>query len=185
VGAMQKISAFLVAAVVSIFILQPKSANAVTLTDFYFTGTCQIDCTGTATATLVLQNYTIGNSFDDTILNAINFVSFTYQSDFLGTISFDNSSSDFLRVSGLFNSLPGHNAVLIQFFLNNDVWAFQTFTSGTWCIGIGEACLADFGNNGVWSLNATTPLPSALPLFASGLGALGLLGWRRKKKLPA
>jgi len=27
-----------------------------------------------------------------------------------------------------------------------------------------------------------TPLPSALPLFASGLGALGLLGWRRKKK---
>jgi hypothetical protein len=26
------------------------------------------------------------------------------------------------------------------------------------------------------------PLPAALPLFASGLGALGLLGWRRKKK---
>jgi hypothetical protein len=27
-----------------------------------------------------------------------------------------------------------------------------------------------------------TPLPAALPLFASGLGALGLLGWRRKRK---
>jgi hypothetical protein len=26
-----------------------------------------------------------------------------------------------------------------------------------------------------------TPLPAALPLFASGLGALGLLGWRRKR----
>ena len=25
-----------------------------------------------------------------------------------------------------------------------------------------------------------TPLPAALPLFATGLGALGLLGWRRK-----
>ena len=25
------------------------------------------------------------------------------------------------------------------------------------------------------------PLPATLPLFASGLGALGLLGWRRKK----
>ena len=29
---------------------------------------------------------------------------------------------------------------------------------------------------------AATPLPAALPLFATGLGALGLLGWRRKKK---
>ena len=25
------------------------------------------------------------------------------------------------------------------------------------------------------------PLPAALPLFASGLAGLGLLGWRRKK----
>jgi len=30
------------------------------------------------------------------------------------------------------------------------------------------------------SVNAATPLPAALPLFAGGLGALGLLGWRRK-----
>jgi hypothetical protein len=30
-----------------------------------------------------------------------------------------------------------------------------------------------------------TPLPAALPLFASGLGALGLLGWRRKRKNTA
>jgi hypothetical protein len=28
-----------------------------------------------------------------------------------------------------------------------------------------------------------TPLPAALPLFATGLGALGLLGWRRKRQL--
>jgi hypothetical protein len=27
-----------------------------------------------------------------------------------------------------------------------------------------------------------TPLPAALPLFATGLGALGLLGWRKKRK---
>jgi hypothetical protein len=31
----------------------------------------------------------------------------------------------------------------------------------------------------------STPLPAALPLFASGLGALGLLGWRRKRKNAA
>ena len=30
-----------------------------------------------------------------------------------------------------------------------------------------------------------TPLPAALPLFASGLGAMGLFGWRRKRKNAA
>jgi hypothetical protein len=30
-----------------------------------------------------------------------------------------------------------------------------------------------------------TPLPAALPLFATGLGALGLLGWRRERKAAA
>ena len=30
--------------------------------------------------------------------------------------------------------------------------------------------------------NSTTPLPAALPLFATGSGLLGFLGWRRKRK---
>jgi CRP-like cAMP-binding protein len=32
---------------------------------------------------------------------------------------------------------------------------------------------------------APVPLPGALPLFATGLGVLGLLGWRRKRKAQA
>ena len=37
--------------------------------------------------------------------------------------------------------------------------------------------------NAAFSLTGVeTPLPAALPLFASGLGALGLLSWRRKRK---
>ena len=31
----------------------------------------------------------------------------------------------------------------------------------------------------------STPLPATLPLFAGGLGAMGLLGWRRKRKNAA
>jgi hypothetical protein len=30
-----------------------------------------------------------------------------------------------------------------------------------------------------------TPIPAALPLFATGLGAMGLFGWRRKRKNAA
>jgi hypothetical protein len=33
--------------------------------------------------------------------------------------------------------------------------------------------------------NGITPIPAALPLFAGGLGALGLLGWCRKRKNAA
>lgn len=37
------------------------------------------------------------------------------------------------------------------------------------------------GNSGGGG-NQETPLPAALPLFATGLGALGLFGWRKKRK---
>ena len=44
-----------------------------------------------------------------------------------------------------------------------------------------------FSTTGLWTVQnvsptGETPLPAALPLFASGLGAMGLLGWRRKRK---
>jgi hypothetical protein len=51
--------------------------------------------------------------------------------------------------------------------------------------------LADgtFSGTGTGSLTtgslSTTPLPAALPLFATGLGTFGLLGWRRKRKAAA
>jgi hypothetical protein len=35
------------------------------------------------------------------------------------------------------------------------------------------------------SNGGSTPLPAALPLFATGLGAMGLVGWRRKRKTAA
>jgi hypothetical protein len=40
-------------------------------------------------------------------------------------------------------------------------------------------------NNDFLAPTAATPLPAALPLFASGAGVFGFLGWRRKKKAVA
>ena len=39
--------------------------------------------------------------------------------------------------------------------------------------------------SGTFTAVIPTPIPGALPLFATGLGALGLLGWRRKRKNAA
>jgi hypothetical protein len=62
------------------------------------------------------------------------------------------------------------------------------------CISIVQgSCLinADFAfalTPGTWSISETpevVPLPATLPFFATGLGALGLLGWWRKRKPQA
>jgi hypothetical protein len=72
------------------------------------------------------------------------------------------------------------------------MWSWSGDTSGT---GVSGEFLAN--QNGVFPNSdgpyqmlvtgsiATTPLPAALPLFASGLGALGIVSWRRKRKARA
>jgi hypothetical protein len=47
--------------------------------------------------------------------------------------------------------------------------------------GVDPDALLTLNGTGV----SAVPLPAALPLFATGLGALGLLGWRRKRKAAA
>jgi len=59
-------------------------------------------------------------------------------------------------------------------------------TSGNVLLGAGQldpdvVVMDDF----IFGEPSNTPLPAALPLFATGLGVLGLLGWRRKRKQVA
>jgi hypothetical protein len=157
-------------------------AAPVTIEEFNFTGTCT-DCGGTApqfgTGTLTLQNYTLGKPID----NTLNYVSFTYHSRLLDlSLTSANSMIDspfFPVLSILPTSLPGPANVFI-FDTSGTVELFGSGIGGGWCAGVG--CGTDNGNMGTYT---ETPLPTALPLFATGLGALGLLGWRRKRKARA
>jgi len=61
-----------------------------------------------------------------------------------------------------------------------------SFSCGLAAGGIaGDGSSRYFLTGGYATTIAPTPLPAALPLFATGLGAIGLLGWRRKRKAQA
>jgi len=88
----------------------------------------------------------------------------------------DEINSTSLAFGGSFT--PGDQATIIQ--------CTTVFTGG--CSGSNDIAntISTFFAVGSWSSNtAATPLPAALPLFATGLGGLGLLGWRRKRKAQA
>jgi hypothetical protein len=65
-------------------------------------------------------------------------------------------------------------------------WARDASLDPDW-LRIGTDIVGTGSYNFAFSLDGrnVTPLPAALPLFATGLGALGLLGWRRKRKNAA
>jgi len=73
--------------------------------------------------------------------------------EFLGLVTNDSSAV----IAGLLFSLVGPE---LAGFAVDDIR-----------FGVGEQVVVPGG----------TPLPGALPLFTTGLGALGLLGWRRKQ----
>ena len=89
------------------------------------------------------------------------------------TVSFNDGASQTLNIP---LNVNGGN----QYFGFTDTVAFTSVT-------ISRPADANGGYD-YWGIDnvsfnvGATPLPATLPLFASGLGALGLFGWRRKKK---
>jgi hypothetical protein len=82
-------------------------------------------------------------------------------------------------ISEVITTLPGGADVFHTYALSS---AFDDVTSVT-ISGIGAYPTTEFSlDNLALGAAVTTPLPAALPLFATGLGGLGLLGWRRKRK---
>jgi hypothetical protein len=111
----------------------------VTTTTFNFVGNCS-DCTGTATAQLVLGNYTQGQAFSSS-----NFVSLTYSSNLL---TFTLTQQDNPSVSGTIPAnLPA--AANVSIFGPGTKVLF-TQGNGNWCSG--NSCASDFGPTSLWSL---------------------------------
>ena len=127
-------------------------------------GTLYIDATS---GSVVSSNLTIAGglfaplNIIDSQGTSPNLTGLIYEVKFSNT-SGDAGYIDFIIANDQSNPLIGHN------FINIDQGEFST-----------PPGFVPFGLTGYIQ---ATPLPAALPLFASGLGALGLLGWRRKRK---
>jgi hypothetical protein len=94
------------------------------------------------------------------------------------TLTLTNSTS-------LDGSLSGSN-LYFGFFDTGDTYKQIVFNSDSASLG---ADVFGFDDMSVGSLEqvtpSATPLPAALPLFASGAGVFGFLGWRRKRRQSA
>ena len=101
---------------------------------------------------------------------------------------------------------PIHDLLTFDYHLSTGQYTFQAEMLAQMIVGAGSVDLSHTGkllistepdqpgsnfelnpvdpnflSDPVYNVNAT-PLPAALPLFASGLGGLGFLGWRRRKR---
>lgn len=113
-----------------------------------------------------------------------------------GTVSGSNLTGD-VQIAGVDISLSGSAfSYVVQgssFFLSG-VFSGQTPVAG----GVDSLVSLTLGNNGAYiftdsanaSLNSAgsvsvsqTPLPTSLPLLATGLGMIALIGWYRKRKI--
>ena len=86
------------------------------------------------------------------------------------------------NISGTVELTPGAPSTEIAFTLTSSINGNATqFNNGVQGTVTGRSLTQAFSG----ATPPAIPLPAALPLFATGLIGLGLLGWRRKQKAAA
>jgi hypothetical protein len=117
------------------------------------------------------------NQGDDTIRNLVNSTFGTSFTENVGkqglsgfSVNWAGPSADIFALH--FGGKGGGNEILLA--LSGDTSVFNFSMTGA---QNGLSSIQGFGVGGV----SQTPLPAALPLFATGLGGMGLFAWARRK----
>lgn len=136
------------------------------------TGLVILDKTDTAATSLTVQTNSAGFGIGEYVGNPTNNV-FEVHS---GQIT-----SAFFLDFGITNTEPAVTCCSIRLELGGQNFTGLTNESNA----INENSHTNLIFAPVVPVFSDVPLPAALPLFASGLGVLGFLEWRRKRKLAA
>ena len=99
---------------------------------------------------------------------------------------FDSAAFQIHLNGSLFESQPFSDPVSAQeFFANNLIKVLLVAGPNDVQLSFSETMSSAGGFSFDYSAIPPVPEPPALPLFATGLGVMGLLGWRRKRKNAA
>jgi len=90
-------------------------------------------------------------------------------------------SSGFVQLGGNVNFGNGFNTITLPAFTDLGTSDFFRIVNR----GTGSNSEGQISGVSITQVPSAVPLPAALPLFAAGLGVLGLLGRRRKRKAAA
>ncbi len=150
---------------------------------FDFSGACVFNCSGTATGVLDLTNtYVFGSD-----VTAADFVSFSYTSS---ALNFTIPAADTPTLMGGLNANGSSNSSGLIAIMASGGPLFAS-AGGVFVANPGGS-ITDVGLSSTFTPEGSTvgnptatPLPPGLPLFATGLAAVGLLGWRKKRKSRA
>ena len=149
-----------------------------------------------------------GDIFSSTAIALVAGATYTVEFDYYGVALGNVSSGGF---AGLGSGTPGNHgwyagtvasAVSLPnpiILADGGVWNHYAYTFVAPIVLQGSSTSAvrlifeDFSGAGATAGNAyfdnvrlsSVPVPAALPLFASGLGVMGLLGWRRRRRKAA
>ena len=136
------------------------------------------------------------NSFGTFFINPLNTVTInvatvgsatlSVQGEVIDVQSTSNNFAGFATVLPSNNLLETGNSAFASYDLTTDIGPITGpgfFDLAAFATSSGTFGLLSIGDTTFTA--TTTPVPAALPLFATGLGGLGLLGWRRKRKARA
>jgi hypothetical protein len=160
------------------------------------------DATATTVTTIGLLLQVDGQVSGGNASASLNVGSFTWGGD--GTV-YQTAGTPLFNLNGSFAKSWSYAPT--PYSVNDDVTAIFSFSGPTaivpilaWLQTQGQYGVADFSNTASLSFDlptgvtfttasgdllTATPIPASLPLFATGLGCLVLLGWRRKRKPAA